>query len=167
MTKEEIFQKIEQHYRNNFENLKKRYYRSSGGFHNSEDVVQEGYTRALELWATFDPTLLEFDEWMNRLMNNSMRNWRRNNRVLSRSIELTEEDHILNAELTFPYDTMVLAEISEDIRNHPDKKASEVLALYFLKQTPLKDIVDTVDYSYGAVRNIIYRYRTELKEKYA
>ncbi len=63
---------IEAHYRANYERLA----RSIGhrvGYGNSEDAVQEAYTRALKYWSAFDPDTGTFTQWFTSILNNAQR----------------------------------------------------------------------------------------------
>ena len=56
---------IEEHYRKNFSTYK-RQFRKFG--HLAEDIVQQGYTDALQYWDTYDAEKGELAPWITSIM---------------------------------------------------------------------------------------------------
>lgn len=64
---------IEIHYRENFNRLVHQLSGRSGGWHNSQDVIQDAYMRAWQYFDTFDKDTGDFEAWFNSILHNSLR----------------------------------------------------------------------------------------------
>jgi len=82
---------LEDFYRVNFHNLVKKISRRAGSPQNAEDVVQEAFTRCLTYKDTFHNGAV-FSTWFNRVMNNSLKDLQRAERMLGMTIEYKEDD---------------------------------------------------------------------------
>lgn len=151
---------IEAHYIANRQALVKRFTFRSGSVENAEDIVQESYVRAMRYYRSYDGS--NFDRWLSRILNNSMRDLKRQERgyVPYEYDEDTDEGVACSS-----YPEHVMREINELI----DTKSvvqMEVLKLHLQQEYRATDIAKITDYSEAQCRQIIKRFRDELKELY-
>jgi RNA polymerase sigma factor (sigma-70 family) len=126
----------------------------------AEDVVQTAYERAIRYKEATNARI--FDAWFSTVLNNCLRDAQNEEKGYS----YQEEGEETTEDVSCPhYPTRIMKEIFELI----DTKSviqQEVLGLYFKKQYTNIDISDTTAHSRGNIRQIISRFRQELKELY-
>lgn len=152
---------IEKHYRNARDQYVKRLSFRAGSHEAAEDIVQEAYLRALLYQKSFHMGT-PFNRWFNRIVNNCLRDYKREER--GGPMEFIEEEaEGFNC-------TGVTRRMLDEIRQEIEEKTSdlekETLTLYFLNGYKIGDIVRIMDTKYKATENIIQRFRRKLKDKY-
>lgn len=152
---------IEQHYRDNFSTLVKKYSRSMGSVHSAEDVVQEAYYRALKYGSTYNGT--NFDGWFGRILINSLRDFKAAER--GRGIEQEADEQTLGTISEQGLDAKTIKEIKELISTK-SVQHREILNLYFIHGYKLRDILAIVDMKRKTVDQCLQRFKKELKEIY-
>ncbi len=128
-----------------------------------EDIVQETFYRAIRFRKHYN-TSLPFLPWLNTIMNNVIRDIGRMERLKGATTDVREEDLVTSE--TFLFDREVLRKIEEEINGIANTEHRNVLYLAMLKQMPLVDIAQITDMSAGNVRQVVYRFRELIKEKY-
>lgn len=151
---------IEEHYRNNYRKLVKRMTFRSGTEWDAEDIVQEAYERALRYIKAYDGR--NFDNWFNTILNNTLREHKNNEKGFAATS--FEEDEMDGTPCTHYVDRIV-AEV-EELINTKSVAQIEVLTLHFKQGYSAKDVSRITDYSHAASRQMILRFRNELKELY-
>lgn len=152
---------IEQHYKANYRKLVKRMYFRSGNPHMAEDVVQTAYERAIKYKEA--TTTRIFDAWFSTVLNNCLRDAQNDEKGYSYRDEDEEET---TEDVSCPhYPARMMKEIFELIGTKSEVQ-KEVLDLYFHKQYTGVDISHITTHSAGNIRQIISRFRQELKELY-
>lgn len=150
-------------YNNERNTLVKKYNRRAGSPENAEDVVQEAFTRALQYIDSYDPSKKELGAWFYTILQNSLRDFKREDK--NGGMVMFEEEHMEPTEFVD-----LDKEVRNELHNLIDTKndvAKEVLTLYFRHGYMIKDIDNTTDHSYAAIKAIILRFKKEVKEKYA
>lgn len=163
MDKDEVYSLIDSHYRRNFNKLVVKCHGKAAGFHNSEDAVQEAYTRALTYWHTFNPEMQKFSTWFNRILQNTIKDQKHADRIHGMSEEIEDEDLI-----TFspnPFFLRWLEEIRHDILDLPPDRA-EVMDMHLFQQMTLVDISKVTDFTLAAIKKMVSRFKEELRVKY-
>lgn len=153
---------IEQHYLNNYRRLMKTFTFRAGTEWDAEDVIQEAYARALKYYKSFTGKPEEFNKWFYTIINNTLKEYKNIEKgVAAESFEEEEADGI---PCSYVHDR-IMGEVYALI----DTKSVvqiEVLTLHFKQGFSAKDISYITDVSYSAARQIILRFRNELKDLY-
>ena len=164
MNKDEVFQLIERHYRDNYKQNIRRYTRYTRSPHRAEDIVQEAYTRALEYWESC-PGVDGMGAWFNTILMNCMKDNRKDEKRhgMSESIEgLT--DNLVVAPRAIP--AIIYNQVMERIAKKPADIA-QVLELFLIKGLKQKEVSKVVlDKNPQAVADIVRFFRKEIKDEF-
>lgn len=155
------FPELAEYFEKEYNHLVKKVNRRAGGVENAEDVVQEAFFRACKYWDSYDPKT-KLGAWFNTILNNACKDKLREDRMLGMAVEI-EDDHFDPVELT-ETDINAVKRIKELIRakGYP---LSEVLRLYYEKGYKSIEIKQILDLEHGTVRQAIWRFKEEVKEK--
>lgn len=153
-------QELEQHYRDSFDRLVKRYAQRAGSFQDAEDIVQHAYYRALLYLDSYNGK--DFQCWFGRILTNTLRTTKSSTSGYIFE-EFEEGKH--EAMLSSGIDAQTLDEI-EQLISEKEEHHSEVLYLFFFQGHPVREIVQITDLKYKTVEQIIQRFKKELKAKY-
>jgi len=128
--------------------------------HLGEEVVQEAYTNALQHWAFITPDL-DMDKFIGTILRNcanSARNTEKLHGIVDRyeTVETIASSAIPN---------ILLGEIKDRIRKKPDNIVY-ILNLYLFEQYTNKEIAELVPETANNIRQIVHRFRTEIKNDY-
>lgn len=164
MNKEEVYKLIEDHYRDNFNRMVKYISRNSGNRHNAEDILQEAYTRALLYWKSLEARHdKSMNEWFRGILKNCFRDSLREQ--LEKGIVVEGHvDKIVDHNHS-GYARKWLKEIKEKMRLY-NKKDEYILNLYFIYQYKIYEIEMLVRESFIYVKNLVQKFRRELREDY-
>ena len=164
MNKQEVYSLLEQHYKNNYKILVKKITSSARSRHNAEDIVQDAFTRAFQYWKSFKVSEEKsLEKWFSRILRNSFNQHRLNNILQGMYVDLDES--MSHFHRPSAYFNIIIKEIEKLI----DKKKPEetyVLRLFFFYQYKPADIAKVSEKSNEAIRQVIYRFRQELREIY-
>ena len=153
---------IEKHYLENYSRLVKKMTFRAGTVWSAEDVVQTAYERAIRYRRNCDPE--RFGQWFSMLLNNSLRDFKAEERGHTAS-DIDDED--VAATTSCPhYPEKIMKEIYELIDTKSENQM-EVLKLYFEQGMTSKDIANITQHSDANCRQIIKRFRDELKDIYS
>ena len=159
MNREEVYKLIEEHYRVNFKRLVKRFSGVGRSRHNSEDLVQEAYTRALQYWKSFNIEK-DFDKWFMRIVVNCMKD------------KIKEEkEHGAVSGIDVPADVrpnVLNRLIIEDVKKIIAKEAENIryiLTLFFFEQYRGVEIAEIVPESHSYIRLLIHNFRKRLRDE--
>lgn len=154
---------LEQFYNENRELLLKRLYHRAGSAENSEDVLQEAFCRALKYWHSFNPHTQELGAWFNTIMNNSLKDFKRDERSMGTYVEYEDE-------LTEGYEMSqtsgdMIKRIEAEINRYSGSN-KDALYLYFLRGFKPREVRDVVNIQYKALEKLCSRFKHEMREKY-
>jgi len=156
---------IEAYYEANYGRLVKKFSYRAGGIPNAEDVVQEAFARALQYMSSFDSTRQELGAWFNTILNNALKDAKRDHRKQGMTPGVDED-----AELSEPLDaTMMKEQMIANILADIEKRApvhQQVLTLYFLQGYTAKDISRVVDQKLNTVQTYIKRFKQHMRDAY-
>ena len=113
---------VEEHYKGNFKRMVNLYSGKFGNSWEAEDVVQEGYSRAIKYFDSFDDTR-SIDKWINRIMYRSFIDYKNAERP---NYELVVEDVE-----DLSYNPKDLERVVQFIHDQKDS-IREVLRLYYI-----------------------------------
>jgi len=152
---------LEQYYKEFFDRLVKRTTRRVGTKEAAEDVVQNAFERALKYQDTYN-TEMPFPNWFNRILNNSLRQYKNEEKGFSHS-EFNEE--AVGGVACQQYSNKLWQQIQNELDDY-EESHQEVLRLYFIHGYKPKDVERIVDLRYRNIETIIQRFKTTIKEKY-
>lgn len=156
LDKDAVYAVIEQHYRDNHKRLVKVFMGPAGNVPNAEDVIQEGYTRACKYWKSFNINK-DVDTWLYSIMSNCLKDKIKDERQHGAS-EDEEECHSHHKAFNNLIIRDVIAIIEQQEGNIPT-----ILKLYFFEQYTTKEISEVVTESHNLVRQIIHRFRKQVR----
>lgn len=151
---------LERYYRDERDNLLRRLNFGAGTPENAEDVLQEAFVRALTYWETFDPDHKELGAWFSTILKNCLRDFKRDEWLYGMGEDVDEVELLVEDEV---------ADIAKQLRSLMDGKSEEhqeILSLYFEKNYSPKDIANITTTKVKTIKQIIWRFATEAKEKY-
>ena len=155
---------LELYYQEERKHLVNKVKRRAGGEVNAEDVVQEAFTRGLKYANSFDETRRPFEAWFNTILNNSLRDFQRQERLYGMNISLDEEkiDGVDMKEIR----GVIKRDLYKLINRQPEPK-STILRLHFRKGYKTREITEVVDAPLGTVFSTIRRFKQEVENLYA
>jgi RNA polymerase sigma factor (sigma-70 family) len=151
---------IAQHYQDNRIKLIKRLTFRTGTEWAAQDVLHDAYERAIRYIKSFNGD--NFDKWFNTILNNTLREYKNNAKGFATSS--FEEDE--NEGTACPHIPNTTVNEIEELINTKSIAQIEVLNLWFLQEYSAKDISSITNHSHSSCRQIIKRFRDELKEIY-
>ena len=159
-THEEFVALLEKHYRSNFELLAKKYTVYLRSKEKAEDSIQEAYTRALTHWRTCDTTT--FHNWYMTILHNCIRDAKRTEIMSGMGDNIEEFDIPVQA-------SAIPLIIYKQIRNKIDNKepnVRKILNMFLVHQYRPKEIAQVVKENANAIRQIVHRFREEIRKDY-
>tara|TARA_R110000772_G_scaffold64122_2_gene143393 strand:- start:5271 stop:5768 length:498 start_codon:yes stop_codon:yes gene_type:complete len=155
---------IEKYHKAHYDILVKRFTNRAGSVWNAEDVVSEGFVRALTYSDSYDPKKKELGAWINTIMNNSLKNFKQADRLMGMSIEFNEVKNggIPMGEIA----SVCRSDIYRMIQEESAGDKVEILNLYFRNNYTPKDIQEVLDIPRGTVLSTITRFVRKVKDRY-
>lgn len=158
VTKNEI---ISQHYVKNYDRLVKRtkWRAPNQSPALAEECVQEAYARALKYFPTYDEKKDTFEKWFEGILRNALNDCRKIEKDRGVSGEMTDGDGVVlhPSRREKMMAVMVIRDIKEDANRL-------VLSMFLIYGYKTKDIAEYTGMSHTNVRQIIYRFRTNMSE---
>ena len=149
---------IEEHYRDNFDTLVKRAYRSLGDRHLAEDCAQETYERAIKYSDRI--THDNFNAWFNVVFFNTVLKYlsfiRSKGMMMETYVEETTEDYT-QKEAFISITTKL-----ESVSLKP--KVKEAITMYLLKGYSSDEVSACLGMSPNSVRSHVKRFKAKLME---
>lgn len=152
---------IENYYKEKYDDLV-RMYSSRAGPDDVEDVVQEGFYRALKYKHTFNPTYITVDQWMSGILNNCLKDMLKEKRD---GKTMHDTDHDPTIDDRCPSDTELENKILADIADKSGN-TKQILWLYFKMGYKYSEIHRIVGGSYSCVDNAVNRFKAKMRDKY-
>jgi len=153
---------VDKYYRENYESLVKRTKNAAGSIENSEDIVQEAFSRALKY---FDSCSIDFDRWFKVILSRVLKDHQRDSRLagLTKNIDDTIDE----------LEPIIPDHIKDFFRDHMNKLSltkpsynKEIIRLNILFGYDPKEISESLDVSIKIVKNNLYLFSKEVKEIY-
>lgn len=155
-----MYEIIENHYRENYGRIIKRMTFRAGGIHQSEDIVQEAYARAMKYYDTLKVD--EFDKWFSMILNNAYNDYMRDEIGLS---YIEEDDEPLGLEDCGLVTSQTRREIY-DIISTKSPVQQEILNLHLRHGYSPTDIASLTEHTYANTHKVISRFRDEMRSLY-
>jgi len=156
-----VVEQIEDLYKSKYEDLV-RIYKSRAGANDVEDVVQEGFYRALLYKDSFNPTYISLSNWLTSILNNCLRDMLREKRD---GAAMHDSEHEPTIDDRCPSDTELETKILEDIEGKSGN-TRQILWLYFIMGNKLEEIQRIVGGSYHNVHRATVDFRLLCQNKY-
>jgi len=154
---------IENLYKTRYNKFVKKIGGRIGSRHNAEDVVQEAFCRALKYKDAFNPEHKELGAWFNTILNNCLKDFKREERNGKPMQEYKEEEIVGHSQ---PTDNQNLIDKLEEEIGAKEGKTRDVLFLYFIRQYRPKDIRHIIDMKVKCIKTIAWRFKVEMNGKY-
>lgn len=153
---------VEEYYRDNYEELVKRYVNRAGSYQNAEDIVQEAFARCLQYLPNFDGKM-PFENYFSRILQNSFREFKVAERNYGMNMSHEEADTPCPIDLE---NKRLVYDVKQYIRNNMPKDEREILELYYIKGYSLKDVQKITDEKYRRVNYVVYKFADVIKERF-
>lgn len=155
------FPELEKYFEKEYNKLVQKISRRAGSPENAEDVVQEAFFRACKYWPSYNPERQKLGAWFNTILSNACKDKVRDDRMLGMSVEL-EEVHIdpveMEEEVYAQQKVLALLDDKNDVHK-------EVLRLYYECGYKPVEIKEVLDLELGTTKQIIWRFKQEVREK--
>ncbi len=157
MTREQVYQLIEEHYREHFDIITRRISRYLGSRYNAEDVLQEAYYRTCKYWDTYDDKQ-DFKKWFNVILNNSIKDFFKKQILHGMSVDVLPEIAAVQ--------TLQRIEIGELVKliEEQEERVCRILKLYLLEGYTSYEVAEIVPESAVNIRKIVERFRNGLSK---
>jgi RNA polymerase sigma factor (sigma-70 family) len=156
-----VVEQIEDLYKSKYDDLV-RIYNSRAGANDVEDVVQEGFYRALLYKESFNPTYISLSNWLTSILNNCLRDMLREKRD---GAAMHDSEHEPTVDDRCPSDTELEAKILEDIEAKGGN-TRQILWLYFAMGCKTEEIHQIVGGSEVNVWMSVSRFKEACESKY-
>lgn len=154
------------HYRTYFDHYVKHIRLKTRDFHAAEEIVHDGYVKALESRDERVVNLEEFNYWFYVLVRNAMVDYYRKEDVRRRA-DLTCFEQallmVLNVEDTALREIVLKREVKGYIVGEMREK---VIHDRFILQMKASDIAEKHGLSHGNVRTLLHRFQKDLEKRY-
>lgn len=157
------YDELTAYYEEKYDDLVRRFSYRSGGIHNAEDVVQEAFARACQYITSFDPANREFGSWFNSILNNALRDFKREERSAGTAVQ---EDRVVDSLELKVHDETILEQLAQEISSMPSVKAREVLRQFVFLGYSAKECARTTDASLPYVRKVVQNFYNYAREVY-
>jgi len=156
-----VVDQLEQIFKDKYDDLV-RIYKSRAGENDVEDMLQEGFYRALHYKDSFHPTFLGLETWLTAIFNNCLRDLLREKRD---GAAMHDSEHEPTIDSRCPSDVEMEAKIVGEIKGKRGN-TKNILWLYFVMGCKNEDIHKIVGGSYKNVDMATYNFRNEMRDKY-
>lgn len=155
------YPELAKYFEESYGSLVKKVSRRAGTPENAEDVVQEAFFRACKYWSSYDPKT-KLGSWFGTILNNACKDLVRENRMMGTTVELEDDqlDPVSIPDHEYRTDERIMNLIRS--KKQPEQ---EVLRLYYEEGYKPIEIKEILDMRHGAVRDIIWLFGKEVKEK--
>lgn len=163
MTRDNIYFRIESHYRDNYDRMVGFCNKFLKSEERAEDVVQEAYTRALTYWESVPDVEDEMAPWMQTILNNCIReNWKGEKaHGMSLSDEEAEEIPIRSSAVP----AVILSQVEKRI-SEQEEGLAKILRLHFIDGYTSKEIAEMVPDTANAIRVAVHRFRDMIRREF-
>lgn len=154
-------EQIEELYALKRDELVKIYSRRAGQ-DDVEDLIQEGFYRALYYADSFNPKFISISNWLTSILNNCLRDLQRE-KMDGQAMHSVDEEPSVNDRC--PSDIEMEEKILKDIEGRRGS-AKQVLWLYFKMGYGLKDIQRLLGIPYNTVDSAVVAFKAYCKDRY-
>jgi RNA polymerase sigma factor (sigma-70 family) len=166
LNQEQAYKKIEAHWRANNEHFIKRFTRYFKSKERGEDVVSECYTKALTYWSTAPEEDDHFEKWLRTILNNCGKTNHKEEAQHGATNHVEVDEELVDTganEVVIP--AIILQKVTDLIKTK-DAAEQMVLKLALLEGWKGAQIVDVVDYKLSTIRNIVFKFRQEIRDRW-
>ena len=160
-----MIEELESYYTANFDKLVSYYSHRTGNISDAEDVVQEAFYRAIRYQESYSEHARDFETWFFTIARRAFYDLKRD-RLKMGMTTLMEEALVEDTVDMDGYEQKLAGEIEELINQKKDPEHRSILYLYFIRNYKPSDIVNVVDTSNATIRQIVWRFKQEVKDRY-
>lgn len=161
-----MYETCEAYYVDDYKNTCKKISNRVGGYYNAEDVVMEAFTRAMRSIGNFNPDKGDFSNWFISILNNSRKDFVKEERMLGMSVNHIEFDEELHDPIPMDDgDYQLVKMIKEEIENLPPETKNICHAFFVCEMTP-REIHQLLGVDIRRVNNVTSRFKQQMREKY-
>jgi RNA polymerase sigma factor (sigma-70 family) len=157
-------EKIEQFYKDEYDNLVRRMRGRCGSVEDAEDVVMEAFTRALKYKNTYNPNKQEIGGWFNMILLNAYHNYASDKHRRGMSVEVS--DKFIEGYEGNQMESTLADQLAEEIDLIEDVDKRDVLVAFFIDGYTPKEISQFLKANVRQVNNITQIFMGKLKEKH-
>lgn len=139
--------------------LHKRVSSRAGGMYNAEDVVQEAFARALKYWDSFNPDHHKLGAWFNTILNNSLKDFKREELQYGMCLELDEGIASEEAKQAL---SDVRIDAVEALIESKHGIVRDVLRLVFCRGYKPSEVIQVLNVNSKFVYNVVDRFKQEV-----
>lgn len=150
---------LEDYYKANFDKLVNRQSRRAGTPWNAEDVVQEAFTKALKHIDKYNVDV-PFEGWFVTILNNTMRDYKRDERNYGMGLEINEDLHIDESEAD--KERVDMSSRLLDQMSMFRRPAKDVLYLHYVKQYKPGEIEAVLGVKPATSVKIVQRFKKQM-----
>lgn len=154
---------LERFYKDNREMYLKRLYYRAGNPENAEDILQEAFCRAVRYWDSFNPNTQELGAWFNTVLNNALRNFKRDERSMGTYVEY--DDELTDGKEMSQTDGDMVKRIEAAIAKR-EGVVKDALYLYFIKGYTRREVRQVLDIKKDYLAVSISRFKDLMRERY-
>jgi len=155
------YQIIKDHYIQHHQRLEKKYAYMTGSVENGQDVVQEGYTRAVQYFHSFNKGA-DFQHWFSRILRNSFVTFKMEER--GRYDEEFDEENFEGVEGP-GFHKVLSKQLYKEMEEYPEH-LQEILLLYYKNGFSPTDIVKITGIKKNTVKQFLHRFKLNVREKH-
>jgi len=150
---------LEDHYKKHHRKLCQKYAFITGSPENGEDVVQDGYARALKYISSFNKSG-NFQHWFSRILRNTCMDFK----ISQKGRDCDEfDEELVEGMLDSGYYKILSEEIFNSIEDYPEH-IKEVSTLYFKNGFSTKDINKITGIKKRSIEQLLYRFKIMIRE---
>lgn len=154
---------IEQHYRDNYDNLVKKLSRPAGSEMDAEDVIQSTYERCLRYLPTFvGDTMVDFEKWFSIILRNCMATLKNDQKAAGLVIEYKDKKE---EGIEMPVGDYKIAGKIRAIVERERPLVQEIFRLHITHGLKLPQVSELVTVTYGTVRKEVMKLKQKIKEE--
>lgn len=157
----QVVEQIEELYADKYEDLV-RIYKSRAGENDVEDVVQEGFYRALLYKDSFNPTYISLSNWLTSILNNCLRDMLREKRD---GKIMHDSEHEPTIDDRCPSDRELESQIIKDMESKGGD-TRQILWLFFIMGNKPEEITQVLGNSILATYSAIRDFKKACQDKY-
>ena len=135
----------------------------------AEDIVQSAFTNAFSRINTYNPEIAQIDTWFSTILLRAIIDFHHAEKKDSVLVDNGEEQDRLDTLESIDggtFEGRILQEIQEDINSQRSVTLRNIFHLHFMLGYGANDVAAITGVDNHVVRQSIYRYRKQLREKY-
>lgn len=127
------------------------------------DVLQETFTRALKYYHTYNKDNSPLGAWLNTLMNNAIKDFKKAEKLRGMSTANYEEEPLTGDDLQL--NSLLCSNIEEELKGK-DPIHRNIIYLSLIKGLTFRDIAEVLNVSRCYAHKVVTKFKASMKVKY-